>query len=109
VRRFARRALEHHGYRVLEAATPEEALAQAGASQQPLALLLTDVVMPRMSGPELADVLKRTHPDLPVLLMSGFPSTLVMPDGSINPARPVVSKPFTTAQLIQAVRDLLGP
>ena len=108
VRRFARRALEHHGYRVLEAATPEEALARAQGSQ-PLSLLLTDVVMPSMSGPELADVLRRSRPDLPVLFMSGYPSALEMPDGSIDPTRPVVSKPFTTAQLIQVVQELLGP
>jgi CheY-like chemotaxis protein len=107
VRRFARRALEHHGYCVIEAATPEEALARAQGGQ-PLSLLLTDVIMPRMSGPELADALRQTRPDLPVLFMSGFPSTLVMPDGSIDPRRPMVSKPFTTSQLIQVVQELLG-
>jgi CheY-like chemotaxis protein len=106
VRRFTKRVLERDGYRVLEAATPEEALACAEGGE-PLSLLLTDVVMPRMSGGQLADRLKKTHPDLPVLFMSGYPSKLVMPDGSIDPSIPLISKPFTAAQLTQIVQRIL--
>jgi two-component system, cell cycle sensor histidine kinase and response regulator CckA len=106
VRRFTKRVLERDGYRVLEAATPEEALACAEGGE-PLSLLLTDVVMPRMSGGQLADRLKKTHPDLPVLFMSGYPSSLVMPDGSIDPSIPLISKPFTAAQLTQIVQQIL--
>ena len=106
VRRFARLALERSGFRVIEAATPEEALAHA-AGDQPLSLLLTDVVMPRMSGPELAGRLTMARPGLPVLYMSGYPSSVVSPDGGLAPSGRLLAKPFTIAQLIASVRAAL--
>jgi two-component system cell cycle sensor histidine kinase/response regulator CckA len=107
VRRFVRRALETSGYQVLDAATPEDALAVAGTNE-PIALLLTDVVMPRMSGPELAHRLRNARPDLPVLYMSGYPSSLVLPGGAMPASVRLLSKPFTTTQLIECVREALG-
>ena len=106
VRRFARLALERHGFRVVEAATPQEAL-DRGRRDPSIALLLTDVVMPRMNGPELAEHLRKARPELPVLFMSGYPSSLVLANGSIDPSVNLLSKPFTTAQLIAAVRAAL--
>ena len=108
VRRFARLALERHGFVVIEAATPEEALSLAATSEQPLSLLLTDVVMPRINGRELADRLKQMRPDLPVLYMSGYPSGLVLQDGLIDPSMRLMSKPFTAAELIAGVHEALG-
>ncbi len=70
-------------------------------------MLLTDVVMPRMSGGQLADRVKKIHPNLPVLFMSGYPSKLVMPDGSVDPSTPLISKPFTAAQLTEIVQRIL--
>ena len=107
VRRFATLALERHGFRVIAAATPEEAQSRA-ARDEPLSLLLTDVVMPRMSGPELADRLKQTRPDLPVLYMSGYPSNLVLPDGLLAASTRLLSKPFTIVQLVAAVQEALA-
>ena len=106
VRRFTKRVLERDGYRVLEAATPEEALSCAERGER-LSMLLTDVVMPRMSGGQLADRVKKIHPNLPVLFMSGYPSKLVMPDGSVDPSTPLISKPFTAAQLTEIVQRIL--
>jgi PAS domain S-box-containing protein len=106
VRRFTKRVLERDGYHVLEAGTPEEALACAERGQ-PLSMLLTDVVMPRMNGGQLADRVKKIHPDLPVLFMSGYPSQLVMSDGSVDPSTPLISKPFTAAQLTDVVQRIL--
>ena len=108
VRRFARLALERHGFLVIEAATPEEALSLAAAREEPLSLLLTDVVMPRINGRELADRLKQMRPDLPVLYMSGYPSSLVLRDGLVDPSMRLMSKPFTTADLIARVHEALG-
>ena len=105
VRRFTKRVLERDGYRVLEAATPEEALSCSQGER--LSLLLTDVVMPRMSGGQLAVRLKKSHPNLPVLYMSGYASKLVMPDGSVDPSTPLISKPFTAAQLTEIVQRIL--
>ena len=107
VRRFVRRALDTHGFRVLEASTPEDALAFA-AGHEPISLLLTDVVMPRMSGPELAHRLQGTRPELPVLYMSGYPSSLVLAGRAMPPAARLLSKPFTTLQLIERVQEALG-
>jgi PAS domain S-box-containing protein len=106
VRRFTKRVLERGGYRVLEAATPEEALSCVERGER-LSLLLTDVVMPRISGGQLAERLKKIHPSLPVLFMSGYPSKLVMPDGSVDPSTPLISKPFTAAQLTEIVQRIL--
>jgi len=108
VRRFARLALERHGFVVIEAATPEEALTLAASSDQPLSMLLTDVVMPRMNGRELSERLAAVRPNLPVLYMSGYPSSLVVRDGLVDPSVRLMSKPFTTSDLITAVQDVLN-
>jgi signal transduction histidine kinase len=107
VRRFAKQALERHGYNVIEAALPEQALTLAQAPDVEIAMLVTDVVMPQLSGPELVERLAKTRPELPVLYMSGYPASMVMqgvqPDMTIR----VLPKPFTTSQLMATVRDVL--
>ena len=103
VRRFVHRALHTHGFQVIEASTPEDALAFA-AGHEHISLLLTDVVMPRMSGPELAHRLQGTRPELPVLYMSGYPS----PGRAMPPAVRLLLKPFTTMQLIERIQEVLG-
>lgn len=107
VRRFARLALERHGFRVIEAATPEEALSLA-ASQEPITLLLTDVVMPKLSGPELAERLKKIRPDLKVLYMSGYPASMVMQGAPLDATVRLIPKPFTTADLLAGIEEVLG-
>ena len=108
IRRFAKLALERHGFVIIEAATPEEALSLAASSDLPISLLLTDVVMPRISGPEMAARLRQIRPDLPVLYMSGYPSSLVLQDGLIDPSMRLISKPFTTTELIAGVHEAMG-
>ena len=106
VRRFAKRALELHGFRVIDAGSPEEALALA-KPEQSISLLLTDVVMPRMNGRELADRLKAARPDMPVLYMSGYPAGLVQQEG-LDPSMRFISKPFKSADLIATITEILG-
>ncbi len=108
VRRFAKHALERHGFHVLEAASPEQALSIAGSTGEHIGLLLTDVVMPQLSGPELADRLKTSRPDLPVLYMSGYPASMVMQGGQPDAGIRLLPKPFTTAELLANIEDILG-
>ncbi len=108
VRRFARHALERHGFRVIEAASPEQALSLAASSAEPIALLLTDVVMPQLSGPELAGRLRQTRPELPVLYMSGYPASMVMQGGQPDASVRLLPKPFRTADLLANIEEILG-
>ena len=107
VRRYARAALELHGLNVIVAATPEDALSVASSTETPIALMLTDVVMPRMSGPELAARLRDVRPEMRVLYMSGYPATLV--HGSLlDPSMRLISKPFRTADLLATIDEMLS-
>jgi len=101
VRKLTRELLEQEGYRVLEAGDGVEALQVVASHQGPIDLLLTDVVMPRMKGPELADKLQIIKPDLCVLFMSGHSerSSGALPD--------IMVKPFRPETLAKRVRDAL--
>jgi signal transduction histidine kinase/CheY-like chemotaxis protein len=106
VRRFARAALEYHGFAVIDAPTPDAALSMADDGRV-FSLLLTDVVMPRLSGPELARRLRERRPDLKVLYMSGYPANLVRQE-SLDPDMQLLTKPFTAAQLVTRVGEMLA-
>jgi len=102
IRRLTRRILERNGYRVLDTGDPETALRMAAES--PFDLLLTDVVMPQMSGPELARKVHAFAPGVPVLFMSGFAGHSALEDLS---GAPLLAKPFTQAALAAKVRELI--
>jgi CheY-like chemotaxis protein len=99
VRRLVALTLKRHGYRVLSASSGREALELEKAWPEPLHLLLTDVMMPGMTGPEVAVELGRRRPGLPVLLMSGYSPEAV--GGNL------LRKPFTPAALLERVRQAL--
>ena len=105
VRRLTTAALRRGGYRVLEAASGPEALAVHGRCGERIALLVTDVVMPKMSGLELAGQLSRRQPDLKVLCVSGYSPEAVGAEGPA--AWPFMAKPFALADLLVKVRDVL--
>jgi len=107
VRHFAKLALERHGFRVIEAAEPEQALSLAATMDEPIALLLTDVVMPQLTGPELAERLKKTRPEMPVLYMSGYPAGMLEKGDSLAAEVKLLLKPFTTAELLKSVEETL--
>lgn len=107
VRAFARRVLERHGYRVVEASDGVEALAVWEASREPVDVLVTDVVMPRMSGRALADELRARRPSLPVLLMSGYADSELAHDGGLPPATEFLPKPFAATDLARRLATLL--
>lgn len=108
VRAPLRRILEESGYRVIEAGGGEEALAVAGGLDGPIHLLLTDVVMPGMSGGELAKRLGESRPKMKVVFMSGFSPEAVATNGNLLPGSSFLSKPFTASDLVDRVQETLG-
>jgi signal transduction histidine kinase/CheY-like chemotaxis protein len=105
VRQLAVESLERHGYRVLAASSGDEALRLAATHDGAIHLLLSDVVMPGMKGPELAVRLRAQRPGLRVLLMSGYAADVVTAADLREAA--LLSKPFSTAALSRAVRQAL--
>jgi PAS domain S-box-containing protein len=108
VRRVAVRILKRQGFRVLEAGHPSEARRVVEAHGAGIDLLLTDVVMPEMSGPRLVQELRQSHPELCVLYMSGYPGGSAARAVALDPAVPLLSKPFTPAELLAKLREILG-
>lgn len=106
VRQLACDTLALYGYQVLAAAEPEKGLALAAAHQGPIHLLLSDVVMPQMRGPELAKRLITLHPEMKVLYMSGYTDQTITNHG-IEPGQSFLQKPFNLNNLMQKVREVL--
>ena len=107
VRGLARRILEQAGYSVVEAARADEALRFWAEHAAEIDLLLTDVVMPEMSGKELADKLKAQSPELKMLFMSGYTDEAIVHHGVLDSNVELIQKPFTPGGLIKKVRDVL--
>ncbi|HKE28757.1 MAG TPA: MASE1 domain-containing protein [Bryobacteraceae bacterium] len=103
VRMFIAASLERQGYRVLMAASGEEALRVAHECRDPIHLLITDVVMPRMKGPELASRLLAGNATLKVLYISGYSQP-----GAFERGSNYLQKPFASQALLQAVKTALG-
>ena len=107
VRRIVHTSLTRQGYRVIDAGSGQEALALADGFTGPIHLLLSDVVMPQMSGPELVRQLREKRPETRVLLMSGYASPDVAGFESFEFDVPFLEKPFTVAQLTDKVANVL--
>jgi len=101
-----RDGLTAHGYRVLTAGSGDEALQVAQAHQGVIALALIDVVMPTMSGPDVAQRLHQARPDLKILFMSGFSTDVVVVHG-ITAGDPLLVKPFSLESLARKVHELV--
>lgn len=109
VRSLVRRILEKEGYRVATAANGQEALRRAYELDRPIGLLLTDVVMPGMSGSDLAARLSERFPALRVLYMSGYMEDEVVHRDVASASAGFLPKPFSPFDLALAVRELFGP
>jgi PAS domain S-box-containing protein len=108
IRATLAKILRQHGYVVLVASDPQEALAVARAHAGSIDLLLTDVVMPGSSGVELARALSESRPRLKVVFMSAFPPDLLVREHRIPPSTQALEKPFEDAALLAAIRAALG-
>jgi two-component system, cell cycle sensor histidine kinase and response regulator CckA len=108
VRTLTRRVLEKHGYKVIEAATGEQALRCFDVDGDAVDLLLTDIVMPGLRGPELVAELHRRRPGLPILLMSGYADDELFRRGALLERATLLKKPFTHDELLAQVRGRLS-
>ncbi len=107
VRTLSRRLLEAQGYHVAEAANGPAAIRIADDLDGQFDLLLTDVVMPSMSGAELADRLRARWPQIGVLFVSGYPESIISEQGVVRPDIDFLPKPFSPTGLIERVRQAL--
>jgi CheY-like chemotaxis protein len=106
VREPTRRLLEAEGYLVLDTPNPDVALEVAEAHPD-IDLLLTDVVMPGMTGKELADRLQADRPNLKVVFVSGYSEDVIVHQGAVDPGVVLIEKPFTRETLLDKVREVL--
>jgi signal transduction histidine kinase/CheY-like chemotaxis protein len=107
IRRLTERVLARGGYRVLTAPTGVEAVGLAASTEEPIHLLIADVVMPGVGGPEAAATIARTRPELKVLMMSGYADVKLFEHGIRQPGYALLRKPFTPAALLEQVRAVL--
>ena len=108
LREVAGQYLESLGYTVLEAPSGPEALERAKDFQGPIHLLLTDVVMPEMSGPELAVHMAALRPGIKVILTSGYTDDTILRQGELEPGVVFIQKPYRPKALVRKIREVLG-
>jgi PAS domain S-box-containing protein len=108
VRALTARVLRRLGYTVVEARHGRDAIARAEAHPDPIHLLISDVVLPEMSGGRVAEALRARIPDLPVVFMSGYTDDEIVRADLEKPDTSFLQKPFTAAELAKCVRDVLS-
>jgi CheY-like chemotaxis protein len=107
VRALAARILQECGYKVLESMGPKDALQIGHRHKEPIDLLLTDVVLPRMGGRKVAEHLVISRPGMKVLYMSGYTDDVIFHRGVLEANTAFLQKPFTFATLTRKVREVL--
>ena len=108
VRAFLEMALTRAGHKVIAAQSGPDAVAAGQRSAAPIDLLITDVVMPGLSGPEVAEQLRRYHPAMRTLFLSGYASHVALPEYVTSEPGAFLQKPFTVDALMAKVRDRLA-
>jgi len=101
------RMLSRHGYQVIQASSGEKALEVAQNQLEPVDLLLADVVMPQMSGRELASHMRVTRPETKIIFMSGYTGDMIGRHGVLGSHENYIQKPFTTEELLRKIGDVL--
>lgn len=107
VRQLTRQILETHGYKVIESQNGEDALQLANRHSGNIHLLLTDVIMPGMSGKIVSEHLRRLRPDIKILFMSGYSADMMGLQIIKASQMPFIQKPFSTSQLLYKIREVL--
>jgi CheY-like chemotaxis protein len=100
--------LESVGYTVIQAASGKEALRKAEDLSEPIHLLLPDVVMPELSGPELAAQVKSLRPDIKVIFTSGYTDDTIARQGILDPSVAFIQKPYRPRALARKIREVLS-
>jgi len=108
VRGLTKKILMQAGYNVLDAKGGAEAIRACRAHNGPIDLLVTDVVMPELSGKEVADQLLESRPAIRVLFMSGYTDEAIVHHGVLDASVDFIQKPFTWIALTRKVRDVLN-
>jgi CheY-like chemotaxis protein len=108
MRSLTRKLLQEHGYTVFEADDGKSALEWVRSHAGPIDLLLTDVVMRRMSGPELVERLSKSRPTLKVVYMSGYTGELMANRQVLKPGVTLLEKPFSRTALLNTIHATLG-
>jgi len=109
VRVFLTEVLERHGYEVMPAEHQNAALAMVEATNGPIHLVITDVVMPGGTGPELARALEAMRPGVPVLYISGYADAVLAQEGTLPKATHFLQKPFLAGDLLTRIAQILMP
>ena len=108
VRKYVASALEAYGYQVIQAGNAVEALSICERERGRIDLVLTDVVMPNLSGRELADRLRKRWPKLKILFMSGYTADATLREGLVEGKADFIQKPFNPEQLALKIREIVG-
>jgi two-component system cell cycle sensor histidine kinase/response regulator CckA len=108
LRKLVARTLTRHGYQVIEAGTGQQGLELAAKFENQVQLVVSDVVMPLMSGPEMVRQLRNTRPEIKVLYMSGYAGEVVMRGGALEANTSFLEKPFAARDLLQTVSEILS-
>jgi two-component system, cell cycle sensor histidine kinase and response regulator CckA len=107
LREVTRRILVRNGYQVISAASGQEAVNAATTCQDPIAIVVTDVIMPGMQGKEVAEQVGKIQPDVAILYMSGYTEGLLSAQGVLEPGINLIEKPFTAAALLAKLQSVL--
>jgi two-component system, cell cycle sensor histidine kinase and response regulator CckA len=107
VRQLTREILELYGYKILEAQHAKEAISISEQYNGPIHMMITDVIMPKTSGKELANILSKVRPEMCVLYMSGYTDDAIVHHGVLDKHTNFIQKPFTPETLAQAVKKVL--
>ena len=108
VRSLIQLLLHRNGYKVIEAHNAEEALKIIASNKGRIDLLLTDLILPRLSGRELAERIMEQRPEIKCLFMSGYTDDSVVKSGILDHQTPFLQKPFSMEALLQKIREVLG-
>jgi two-component system, cell cycle sensor histidine kinase and response regulator CckA len=104
---LAQKTLQQHGYRILVAKNGEDAMRISKEHEGLIELMITDVVMPKMSGRETAERLQPLYPQMKVIYMSGYTDNAIAHRGFLEPGLNFLEKPFTPEGLTRKVREVL--
>ena len=105
--KFAQKVLQRYGYRILTAENGEEAFKIGKEHEGPIHLMITDVVMPKMGGKEVAERLQSLYPQMKVIYMSGYTNNAIVQHGVLAPGLNFLQKPFSPEGLARKVREVL--